>query len=246
MDTNYHQQLLEHTGRRIRFYRRLKKLSQDELAAAIHKSESTLSKYERGTIAIDIATLCDIARVLDVSVSALVDFERPSLPRETVGNGLFGQKDTLYIYYYEKGMKNLVYGIINPDFSSADENGIPCRCYMELPESGDRELCKYYCTGNMTSYDMLTYFSLKNSTMKMGHMYIYILNPYSHNANAWGFMTGSTVGGASIYIYKVLISPERIPLSELNIADFDYDSEDLKNLKQRYSLRFNHPNKDYI
>ena len=48
MDTSYHQQLLEHTGKRIRFYRRLKKLSQDELATAIHKSESTLSKYERG------------------------------------------------------------------------------------------------------------------------------------------------------------------------------------------------------
>lgn len=75
MDTSYHQQLLEHTGKRIRFYRRLKKLSQDELATAIHKSESTLSKYERGTIAIDIATLLDIARVLNVSISELVNFD---------------------------------------------------------------------------------------------------------------------------------------------------------------------------
>ena len=106
MDTSFHQQLLEHTGKRIRFYRRLKKLSQDELAIAIHKSESTLSKYERGTIAIDIATLHDIAGVLDVSISDLVDYNIPAPQKKSTGTGLFGNKDILHLYYYEKYTKN--------------------------------------------------------------------------------------------------------------------------------------------
>lgn len=40
--------LYNHVGSRIRFYRKLKNMTQDQLAAAIHKSESTLSKYESG------------------------------------------------------------------------------------------------------------------------------------------------------------------------------------------------------
>ena len=53
--------LYNHVGSRIRFYRKLKNMTQDQLAAAIHKSESTLSKYESGQIAIDVGSLYDIA-----------------------------------------------------------------------------------------------------------------------------------------------------------------------------------------
>ena len=49
--------LYNHVGSRIRFYRKLKNMTQDQLAAAIHKSESTLSKYESGQIAIDVGSL---------------------------------------------------------------------------------------------------------------------------------------------------------------------------------------------
>lgn len=245
MDTSYHQQLLEHTGKRIRFYRRLKKLSQDELAIAIHKSESTLSKYERGTIAIDIATLHDIAGVLDVSISDLVDYNIPAPQKKSTGTGLFGNKDILHLYYYEKYTKKFQYGIIHLDYSD-ESTEVPCRCYLEIPESGNHEECRYYSTGNMLCYDSLSYISLKSSTMKMDHLYFYIMNPYTHNANAWGFLSGPAFNGTSIYIYKVLISPERIPISELNVEDFAFSSDDAKDLRQRNFLRFNHPYKDLV
>lgn len=92
MDISYHQQLLEYTKECIRFYRKLNKLSQDELAAAIHKSESTLSKYERGAIAIDIATLYDIARMLKVNVPDLMDFAPPSTDRQIEPGRLSNKK----------------------------------------------------------------------------------------------------------------------------------------------------------
>lgn len=36
MEEKYHQRLLEHTGKRIRFYRKLCNMSQDQLAAVIY------------------------------------------------------------------------------------------------------------------------------------------------------------------------------------------------------------------
>ena len=40
--------LYNHVGSRIRFYRKLKNMTQDQLAAAIHKSESTLTNTKAG------------------------------------------------------------------------------------------------------------------------------------------------------------------------------------------------------
>ena len=41
-------------GNKIRQFRQSRKMTLDELAPAIHKSRTTLSKYERGEISIDI------------------------------------------------------------------------------------------------------------------------------------------------------------------------------------------------
>lgn len=244
MDTNYHQQLLEHTGRRIRFYRRLKKLSQDELAAAIHKSESTLSKYERGTIAIDIATLQDIARVLNVSISDLVDFDQPTPLKKAGGAGLFDKSSTLYIYFYHKHKKKFESGVIHLNYSDDGGASAQCRCYLSIPPSGELEECTYYSTGTVNCFDLVSYINITNSTMPMDRMCIYIMNPYARNANAWGLFTGIAYDGSSVFLYKTLISPKPIPVSELDPADFIYSSEDIKLLKAQQMLEFNHPEKN--
>ncbi|HBF65416.1 MAG TPA: XRE family transcriptional regulator, partial [Clostridium sp.] len=43
-----------HVGKRIRLYRKLKKLTIEVFAEMIHKSKATVSKYENGEISIDI------------------------------------------------------------------------------------------------------------------------------------------------------------------------------------------------
>ena len=42
------------TGERIRYYRKKKQMTIDQLAAAICKSKSCVSKYENGQIAVDL------------------------------------------------------------------------------------------------------------------------------------------------------------------------------------------------
>ena len=99
--------LYNHVGSRIRFYRKLKNMTQDQLAAAIHKSESTLSKYESGQIAIDVGSLYDIASALGTDMSQFVDY---AIPKENVRRAVsnpFSRSDTLYMYYYDGRLKQM-------------------------------------------------------------------------------------------------------------------------------------------
>lgn len=55
---------LRNIGVKIRYYRKKKGMTVDQLAAAVCKSKSSISKYESGQIVMDILSLYDIARPL--------------------------------------------------------------------------------------------------------------------------------------------------------------------------------------
>ena len=59
-------------GLKIRYYRKNRQMTVDQLAEAICKSKSCVSKYENGQIAVDLPTLYDIAAALDVGVTQLL------------------------------------------------------------------------------------------------------------------------------------------------------------------------------
>ena len=70
-------QVNQHIGSRIRNFRRMKKLTIQQLADLIHKSRATVSKYETGEITLDIETLYDISSALDVDFNQLTDYRPP-------------------------------------------------------------------------------------------------------------------------------------------------------------------------
>ena len=59
-------------GAKIKYFRKSKHFSLQEMADLLYKSKSTLSKYENGQISIDIETLYAIAKVLGVHVEQLL------------------------------------------------------------------------------------------------------------------------------------------------------------------------------
>jgi transcriptional regulator with XRE-family HTH domain len=62
-------------GRRIRELRRLRKLTQEQLAEALGCSVEFISLVERGVNAPSVASLADYARVLTVEVRELFTFD---------------------------------------------------------------------------------------------------------------------------------------------------------------------------
>lgn len=69
-------------GRRLRYLRRLRDLTQEQLAEMVGLSVDQVSNIERGVNAPSFASLARIAEALGVSVADLFDFDSARLLRE--------------------------------------------------------------------------------------------------------------------------------------------------------------------
>lgn len=67
------QQISQAIGGRIRALRKSQGLTLQQLSEKIHKSRASLSKYEAGEIVLDVETLYEISKALDVDIRQLLD-----------------------------------------------------------------------------------------------------------------------------------------------------------------------------
>ena len=76
-------EIMQEIGKKIKVFRKKRQMTMQELASAIYKSKATISKYEKGQITIDIITLYDIARVLNVQISEFLYHPLPTSQAKT-------------------------------------------------------------------------------------------------------------------------------------------------------------------
>ena len=229
----------EHVGQRIRFFRKMRHISLDQMSSAIYKSKSTLSKYEHGIIPIDVNTLYDISTFLGVSVNQFIDHELYE-PRSNTGSipNPFGSMDRLYRYYYDGRTRRIVKSLLvmRPNSESeADpvsrKSTVSCQCYMDYSGNGEYQNCKYYFTGTMTFFDLVTYVELYNLTNNMDRIFFNILNPFHYNTKTWGFELGISYNPISPHARKFLLATTRIPDQKLNKDELVFSKNELKQVK---------------
>ena len=89
-------------GENIRFYRRERNITIEQLGTAIGKSKSVVSKYENGIVPMDVDSLWKIAETLGIEMSKLtetkVDEER--MDKDIDIRNPFGQRE-IFLYYYD-------------------------------------------------------------------------------------------------------------------------------------------------
>jgi len=103
----------------IKKYRKIKKLSQNELAKALYISPQAISKWESATTTPDIENLCAIASVLEVSIDSLVTHSQMQRAMLCIDGG--GSK-TEFLLFTEDGniLKRLVLEGSNPNIIGTD------------------------------------------------------------------------------------------------------------------------------
>ena len=210
--------LYNHVGSRIRFYRKLKNMTQDQLAAAIHKSESTLSKYESGQIAIDVGSLYDIASALGTDMSQFVDY---AIPKENVRRAVsnpFSSSDTLYMYYYDGRLKQMTRTLLE------------LQSDLNVPSFAEYERAKYFYTGTMSHFDLVSYAVLMDHSNPIDRVSLCIMNSF-HNRETWGFMTAISYNPLSPFTVKVLLSPKPLPDSGITPEALAFTKNELKMIK---------------
>ena len=203
----------KHTGNKIRNYRKLNGMTLQQLADVIHKSRATVSKYETGDISIDIETLFDISKALNVGIDQLTDYH-PDLEEEkeeevffdNTGKSPFFRADQLYFYYYDGKYKRLKEAVIHIHKNRKDENGCFESTLSMRSQSPTGRSSEVYYTGNVLYSDMLIRFSFVNQFNKLEQDLLYIFNPLELRTVTEGLLCGISSTDLVPCAYKCIVS----------------------------------------
>ncbi|MCR4955062.1 MAG: helix-turn-helix transcriptional regulator [Lachnospiraceae bacterium] len=197
-------------GENIKKFRKAEGLSLEELAGRVYKSKSTISKYEKGTISIDIATLDEIAKALEVDVSMLLSM--PDAPKNVSAMGR--QLDDRYFYAYDGRSKRIIKSVIET-YATEDPKTYAVRFFYDVPRYDKKDECSSLFKGECAKYEMLENFSLENMRHPIEQLWMCLAGGLSHNQLQLGLFAGLYNTTLLPAVRKVAVSPAPIPESEL-------------------------------
>ena len=201
----------KHIGQRIRMYRKLKGMTLEQLAFQIHKSRASLCKYESGQIILDVETLYDISKALNINCEQLIDFKKPKVFDDdqknyvASGKSYFYHAKKLYFYFYDGWAKKLKTGIINISSEKDINNNYQATLFIALENNNDNKN-KIYYAGKVVYGDMLIRFSFVNKYNSLEEDLIYIFNPLELRNFTYGLVTCISSEYLMPCAYKCLIS----------------------------------------
>lgn len=191
----------KHVGERIRFYRKQQKMTLESIAVKMNKSKATISKYESGSIVMDIETLYEFADVFGVPIHCLMEdaYREPQMPVQMPFSST-----VLYFYIY-KGSGNRE--IVESYLRLAEMDG-ECRItlyYGGVPDKLSKSCLVYI--GKSFSSDTTFSFMVTNYQNELDQMYFTASLPYINwDGYLVGFWVGLTFEGVTPICMKAVIS----------------------------------------
>lgn len=205
-----------YAGNKIRNYRKMKKMTLQQLADTIHKSRATVSKYETGDISLDLATLYDISQALDVGPEQLVSYrpkvEAEAPPEAVVPGGMspFYRADRLYFYFYDGRYDRLKEGVITVHKNALSEDGCVGASLSIHASTETGRSSEVYYSGSVLYSDMLIRFSFLNQYNKLEQDLLYIFNPLELRGMTEGLLCGISSSDLKPCAFKCLVSLEQM------------------------------------
>lgn len=213
-------------------------LSLDELAEIVHKSKSSLSKYESGSVVLDVDTLFDIAMALHVPVEKLLDYKEPSI-RESApftARGFFNRAGLYYMYHLEASANQIVRSVIEVKYPMDDEETLTAVFYNHVVDYQNLYNCHFYYSGEMVISDLYTNFTFYNQVNAAEQVFIVVVNSLKNEY----FTTGLVVGISSTYLvpvaYKAIFSHIQLEEEEMIRQTLQFSKEDLSLIRKNSAL----------
>jgi transcriptional regulator with XRE-family HTH domain len=225
-------EILAHVGGRIRLYRKSRGLTIEQLAAQVHKSKASMSKYESGHIALDIATLYAITQALGVSAAQLFDGAPGDRSRQA-GDGIkspFGVADRLYVYHMTNGKVHQS----KLHLSTAD-GGISATLFYKLTGDGDGQ-CDCIYNGRMYYHDVVVAFVMQNYHNPVENILININIPLRRRSVLIGMICGLSGSTMSPTAYKVALSEQPLAADDALRGLLTLPADSFKDMKRRNIL----------
>ncbi len=201
------QDLTKAVGEKIRFFRKNRDMTIQELADAICKSKATVSKYENGQIAIDIVTLYDICKALGIHVDQLL-YREPTFDKISTSDNIpsfFKGLSQFYIYMFD-GRSNTLNRCVVNILSKVEPNEYKIMMYMNIDSYEQYQKSENTYWGYLKHYDALSNLILQNRDTPMEQITICVLASYLDASTKWGLFSGVSSRPLMPVATKVLIS----------------------------------------
>ncbi len=224
-------ELLKYVGKQIKIFRKIKKLTIDELAKSVNKSKSTVSKYESGEISIDIVTLYDIAKALNINIVNLIDYEDEEKTEDE--QIPFWHAGHLYLYH-QIGKK--IHCSLLKLKKEENKNRTAATLYYKVSDFDNLNNCDCVYNGYMNHHDNILNFNLINCLYDSESVLINFFIPMKKVDTLEGLISG--IEGASLRpaSYKIVLS--KAPLSADEQKELLQLSKDvIKRLKNEHVFR---------
>lgn len=219
-------------GAKIKYFRKNKNFSLQEMADLLCKSKATVSKYENGQITIDIETLYNIAKVLGVHVEQLLYSE----PMETTAKVLhkvpafFRALSQFYIYFYDGRIHEISRCVVDI-LSQAGGNHYKVMMYMNIENYEHYQNCENTYFGFLHHYDSLSKLTLTNRDNPMEQVTITVLASFLDAPSKMGLFTGISSRPMMPVATKVMISKKKQKEDTALVEHLKISKEDIKTMK---------------
>lgn len=219
-------------GAKIKYFRKSKHFSLQEMADLLYKSKSTLSKYENGQISIDIETLYAIAKVLGVHVEQLLYSEPMQQDNKALYTvpAFFRTLSQFYIYYYDGRIREISRCVVDI-LSQAGGNHFKVMMYMNIESYEHYQNCENTYFGFLHHYDALSKLTLTNQDNPMEQVTITILASFLDAPSKMGLFTGISSRPMMPVATKVMISKKKQREDAALVGHLKISKEDIKTMK---------------
>ena len=214
----------------------------DNLSNKIFKSKSTISKYEKNEIIIDISTLLDICNALDCSIYDILYFPENNKLTKSFMNPFNCEK--LYMYYITG--KKIIKSVIE---LSTSNDVVMVKLFNAVKDiSKYASVYSYKYEGNLSYSNTIAYISLSNhkNASLIENVNIIINFPWSDNQDIFSaFLTGLTPNCLPV-VKKCIISKKEIQNIDLYKNDLIISSEDLNSISNNNAWILENPNHSHF
>lgn len=216
-------------GNRIRTIRKAKGLSQQDFANTLHKTKSTISKYEHGEITLDLETFREICQCLQIPphvlLTAMEETELPTTKRSV---------QRLYLYNLAGRSGTLTRSIIEI-YNHHDENHNlrhqEASIFYGLPSFQQPEKCQGFYYGSITKQDIFTHLHVINQKNNIEQVSVCYRSNLDNLLFDVGLLTGLSFASLVPVSCKAVISEKPLPENETLLSALAFDQAELRRMR---------------
>jgi transcriptional regulator with XRE-family HTH domain len=218
-------------GKKIKSFRKSKGMTVQQLADLVHKSKSTVSKYENGDIAIEIETLYELAAALDIQVEQLLYIPpNNKVISNNIPSAFFQHSSRFYSYFYD-GRNNHLVKCVMDIIPKKDTSQHKTMLYMNVKDNDYYQNCENTYCGYIEHHDVLTSIILKNQATPLEQITINILASFLDSDRKWGLMCGVSFRPFMPIALKMLFSKKPLVENQDLINQLKINKEDIRIMK---------------